>query len=396
MKNKIIISVFVLMLSIFVIILICPADNKSAVEENRTLATMPPLTKDSLLSGEFEQGFESFIDDNLGFRSFFTSLNELLSSAKGIRTPAGRLVYTDTDIGTGTTQKSSLLIVNKTIFELFVKNTAHEEEYIEAVNKYAKYLDSDINLYAALIPTQLEFQEPIYANMQDSQKETIDYIYNQFDSRIKTVDMYSKLQQHSSEYIYFRSDHHWTPLGAYYGYTAFSEASGIAPADKSKFEKNTIPNFLGYLYRQAAAPEIANEPDTIEWYNTDKDNQVELSMQGFKNGEVIPYTSPLFDKTKASYNFFLSGDHPLAELVNPSAATDKTIVIIRDSYANAFTPWIINNYRTVVLVDPRTYKADFKEVVDEYQPDDVLIMNYIFTTTFEDYCTMLRDLYFAP
>ena len=115
MKNKIIISVFVLMLSIFMIILICPADNKSAVEENRTLATMPPLTKDSLLSGEFEQGFESFIDDNLGFRSFFTSLNELLSSVKGIRTPAGRLVYTDTDIGTGTTQKSSLLIVNKTI-----------------------------------------------------------------------------------------------------------------------------------------------------------------------------------------------------------------------------------------------------------------------------------------
>lgn len=393
MKNKIIISVFVFMLAVFAVILICPADEKSAENENRALSTMPPLTTDSFLSGEFEEGFESFVDDNLGFRSFFTSVNENLQSLKGIRTPAGRLVYTDTDIGTGTTQKASLLIVNKTIFELFVKNTAHEEEYIEAINNYAEKLDGNIKLYTALIPTQREFQEPIYSNMQDSQKETIDYIYSQLDERVETVDMYTNLQQHSSEYIYFRSDHHWTPLGAYYGYCAFAEAAGITPADKNKFETSKIPNFLGYLYRQAAAPEIASEPDTIEWYNTDPDNQIETSMLGFENGKTVPYASPLFDKTKVSYDFFLSGDHPLAELTNKNNPTGKTILIIRDSFANAFAPWIINNYKTVVLVDPRTYQANLEDVLDEYHPDDVLIMNYIFTTTFEDYCTMLRDLY---
>ncbi|MCC8170092.1 MAG: hypothetical protein LIO59_07030 [Oscillospiraceae bacterium] len=396
MKNRIIIAVFALMLCIFAVILICPADEKSAEEENRTLASMPELTKETVFSGEFEQDFESFIDDNLGFRSFFTSLNERITSSKGISTPAGRLVYTDTDIGTGTTQKASLLIVNKTIFEIFVKNTAHEEEYIEAVNNYAEKLDDDIKLYAALIPTQLEFQEPIYANMQDSQKETIDYIYNQLDERVTTVDMYSQLQQHSGEYVYFRSDHHWTPLGAYYGYTAFSQTAGMTPVNKDNFEKNNIPNFLGYLYKQAGAPEIAEDPDTIEWYDTDKDNEIELSMQGFENGEKIYYNGTLFDKTKANYNFFLSGDHPLAAITNKKNPTGKTIVIVRDSFANAFAPWIIQNYKTVVLVDPRNYEADFQDVLDEYHPDEVLIMNYIFTTTFEDYCTMLKDLYRAP
>lgn len=393
MKNKIIIAVFAIMLAVFAVILICPADEKSAEEENRTLASMPTFSKETLFSGEFAEGFENFIDDNLGFRSFFTSLNEKLSSSKGISTPAGRLVYTDTDIGTGTTQKASLLIVNKTIFELFVKNTAHEEEYIEAINHYAQKLDSGINLYTALIPTQLEFQEPIYANMQDSQKDSIDYIYSQLDERVKTVDMYSALSEHSGEYIYFRSDHHWTPLGAYYGYCAFSNASGEAPVDKNDFEMNKIPNFLGYLYKQASAPEIAAEPDTIEWYNTDKDNEAEISMRSFKNGKLITYSSPLFDTTKANYNFFLSGDQPFVAIKNKNSRTDKTIVIIRDSFANAFAPWIINNYETVVLIDPRTYTSDLDDVLDEYKPDDVLIMNYIFTTTFQDYCDMLKGLY---
>ena len=392
-KNNLIIIVFTMMLAVFVTILLCPPDKKSAEEENRTLASMPEITEESILSGEFEQGFENFVDDNLGFRSVFTSASKWLSSLKGISTPAGRLVYTDTDIGTGTVQKASMLIVNKTIFELFVKNTVHEEEYIEAVNRYAQKLDPNIKLYAALIPTQLEFQEPIYTNMQDSQKETIDYIYNRLDSRIEKVDMYSALQAHSSEYVYFRSDHHWTPLGAYYAYQKFADTTGSEPVNKDSFQKNKITNFLGYLYRQAPSSEIASNPDTIEWYDVNPDEHIEASMTGFENGEEIPYKNPMFDKANANYNFFLGGDHPLAMLTNYNNPNGKTIIIVRDSFANAFAPWIINNYRRVILVDPRTYEANFDKVVKTYNPDEVMIMNYIFTPTFEDYCDLLKNLY---
>lgn len=392
-KNNIIIIGFAVMLAVFAAILIYPPDRKSAEEENRTLAAMPEISGDSILSGKFAQGFESFIDDNLGFRSFFTSVSKKLSSLKGISTPAGRLVYTDTDMGTGSVQKASMLIVNKTVFELFVKDTAHEEEYIEAVNSYAQKLDPNIRLYAALIPTQLEFQEPIYANMQDSQKDTIDYIYDRLDSRIETVDMYSPLKNHIDEYIYFRSDHHWTQLGAYYAYQAFCGAADMTPADKDGFQKNNIANFLGYLYRQAPSSEIASNPDTIEWYDVNPDEHIELSMIGFNDGGEFAYTNHLFDKANANYDFFLSGDHPLVTLTNNANPGGKTIMIVRDSFANAFAPWIINNYHRVVLIDPRTYKKSFDDAVKEYNPDEVMIMNYIFTTTFEDYCNLLKNLY---
>lgn len=384
------------MLAAFAAILICPADTADVSGENRAPKSMQSLSVKTLFSGEFAQDFENFIDDNIGFRSFFTGLSEKLNAKKGIKTPAGRLVYTDTDIGTNVTSKRGFLIVNNSVFEMFMRDKALEEKYIGAVNYYAQRIDESIRLYAAVVPTSLEFEEPMYSNTQDSQRETIDYIYSRLDSRVEAVDMYSGLQKHSSEYIYFRTDHHWTQLGAYYGYEAFAKASGNAPVSKELFEESKIPNFLGSLYTQTSAFELADYPDTIEWYDTNSDNSIDISMRRYNDGEAEIYKSPIFNKTEANYRFFLSGDNPLVELTNKNNPTGKTILIIRDSFANAFAPWIIHNYKKAVLIDPRTCGADFGEILNEFKPDEVLIMNYIFSSSFDGYSELLTGLYSAP
>lgn len=367
----------------------------SIAGENREAAKMPALSAESLISGSFAKNFGNFVNDRIGFRAFFTSLNKELNSKKGITTPAGRLVVTDSDIGTGEEKKSEFLIVNNQVFELFSKDTHLADEYADAVNHYAKNLDPSVNLYFALIPTAVEFQDAIYSNLQDSQKEIIDYINSRLDSRVKTVDIYSSIQNHSSEYVYFRTDHHWTQLGAYYGYKALCSAANVTAADKDSFPKENVSSFLGSLYTQTSAEELQEAPDTLEWYDTTYDNSIDIFMRNYDGG-VITYSSPVFDKNEDDYRFFLSGDNPLVCLTNKNNPEGKTLVIIRDSFANAFAPWVIRSYSRVILVDPRSAGLDFNNILNEFQPDDVLIMNYVFSTAFNGYSALLSNLYSAP
>ena len=214
------------------------------------------------------------------------------------------------------------------------------------------------------------------------------------NARVKTVDAYKQLSAHSGEYIYFRTDHHWTPLGAYYGYLAFCEAAGQKPVSIEAYKTHEIKNFLGYLYRFAQEPEISKHPDTIIWYDTNENETIDASMRAFDSkNNIFPYDGYLFDDRKSNYDFFLGSDHPFVLLENSAKPTGKTLLILKDSYANCFAPWVINNYRRVIMIDPRTYTADLKDVLDEFEPDEMLILNYIFTTTFDGYCDMLEDLY---
>ncbi len=120
-------------------------------------------------------------------------------------------------------------------------------------------------------------------------------------------------------------------------------------------------------------------------------------MRRFQNGEEEKYSSPIFNEEYSDgYRFFLSGDNPFVELTNKNNPTGKTIVIVRDSFANAFAPWIIDNYKKVILIDPRSYKEDFSVVLEEFKPDEVLIMSYIFSAAFDGYGDLLTDLYRAP
>ncbi len=397
MKNKILTMVFALSLAVFVFLTVFPAGENGGDGENRELASMPKLSAQTVFSGEFAEGFESFIDDHIGFRSFFTSLSEKLNAKKGIKTPAGRLVYTDSDIGTGTSKKTGYLIVNDSIFEMFRRDLRLEAEYAAAINHYADKINNSVTIYAAVIPTALEFEEPIYSNTEDNQKEAIDYIYSRLSGRVKTVDMYSSLLSHKDEYIFFRTDHHWTQLGAYYGYEAFCAASGNTPVGLNAFERNSIPDFLGSLYKQTSALELTDKPDTIEWYDTTAGKNISILMRRFIDGREEKYSSPIFNEEYSDgYRFFLSGDNPFVELTNKNNPTGKTIVIVRDSFANAFAPWIIENYKKVILIDPRSYKEDFGVVLGEFKPDEVLIMNYIFACGFDGYGDLLTDLYRAP
>lgn len=442
MKNKIIAGLFSVLLAASAVTIWLPADKDSVAKENRAIAQMPSTDINTILSGQFSSGFEAYIGDNIGFRGRFTELSDKVSSLKGFTSNLGKVISVNKDVGTETTQKSRLLVTENSAMEVFANNKEHMDWYLNLLDYYAENLDEGINLYTMLIPTQLEFKPQLYSNIQDKQKDTIDYIYKNKPERVITVDAYTELNKHSEEYIYYRTDHHWTAKGAYYGYRAFmdtmkktieasederptpkpedelktkseqNEASEMEdtkakekkaesmfkPVEPKDFPKHEEDGFIGSLCRQAQSPELENNPDTIEWYDINERGNIDISDEYYKDGKSVKYDSVIFAKDdngdyRNDYSLFLGGDQPLVELTNKNNAGGRTLIIIKDSYCNSFAPWVIQNFHKVIMIDPRTYEGGFKDILKRYKPDDVLIMNYIFTTTFSDYCQMTIDFF---
>lgn len=409
MKNKILTVIFIILLAAAAVMIWLPADEASVAKENRAIAKMPETDAESILSGKFSSGFESYIGDNVGFRGGFTGISDKIASMKGFTSDLGKVISVNKDVGTETTQKSRLLVTDDTVMEVFENNREHMDWYLNVLEYYSEKLDENINFYNMLIPTQLEFKEPLYANIQDKQKNTIDYIYKNAPERVIPVNVYLSLSEHCDEYIYYRTDHHWTARGAYYGYSAFmdvmrdtlddsSQKTIFTPVEMKDFKKHEEKNFLGYLYRQAKSPELEKKPDTIEWYDLNEDGNITIRDEYYKDGESVQYDSVIFAKDdegkyRNEYSLFLGGDQPLIEMTNNSIPDGRTLIIIKDSYCNCFAPWVIQNFHKVIMIDPRTYEGSLQEVIDRYEPDDLMLMNYIFTTTFSDYCQMTIDFF---
>ena len=183
--------------------------------------------------------------------------------------------------------------------------------------------------------------------------------------------------------------------GAYCGYRAFMEKTGAEIIEKDKFERIDRDEFFGTLYLKARAQLDDPKKDELFYYDTEKNNDLSIKMRVvYEDGSELEYgeNSKLFDEEKDDYLFFLGGDQPLIEITNNSRKSGKTLILIKDSYANALVPWLVNNYKKIILIDPRSYIGNLNDEIERYKADEVAVVNYVFTTTFTDYCELLNNL----
>ena len=395
MKNKLLCALFLLLLAAAVYIQFSPADQKSIESENRKITAMPKISSKTLASGRFMKDFESHINDTVGYRSYFIDAADKINNTGGIEPPDGKVLYTDKDIGTEVIKKSCLLVLEDKIMEVFSSSAKAEKTYTDAINTCAENLPKDVAVYSMLIPTQLAFGQPMYKNIQTDQKKTIDNIYSGLDKRIKTVDVYSALEKHQDEYIFFRTDHHWTQLGAYYGCWALTAATGVKPAPMSEFEKRTQKEkFWGYL-SEKAPDEISSESrDVLEWYNIDEKYKLRYTFRSYNEDNTYSsYRGAMYNRSANDYGFFFKSDHPYVKIRNSSISNGRCIMLIKDSYANALAPWLVTGFENVIMIDPRSFDGDIKEIIKTEKVTDLVFMHYVFTTGFGDYCKMMTDMW---
>lgn len=392
MRSRLTISAFVIMLAIFVYIgIFAPKDAASVREENREIRKMPKFSAETLFNGSFSKDFEDYLADNVGFRGKFTALAAKLNRYKGVNSKYGTLVSVNKGLGVGESSKGSLIILNDKIMEIYKEDKSAMKLYAETLNKYASEMPKGVNIYSMLIPTQIEFECP---QTGDSQKETIDAIYKAEDSRIKKINVYDSLKENTEDYIYFRTDHHWTQRGAYLGYCKIAEAAGLSPVSLSDLKKDSRSGFLGYLYNQANNPVMKKYADTIEWFTRTENFAVSVNDKD-ENGEYVDYETKMYnippEEETPKYSVFMGGDHSYLKMTS-DIKNGKTICVIKDSYGNALLPLLTNSYETVIAVDPRSYNGKVSELVKDENVDDLLILNYTFTTTFKDFIEKIVEI----
>ena len=229
-------------------------------------------------------------------------------------------------------------------------------EGVETVGRRAR-------VFSLIVPTAIEFIDDRYKTATDSEYTAISLVNANLDS-VYPVDAYSYLSAHRNEYIYFRTDHHWTALGAYYAYLAFCDAAGFAPVTIDEYDSYELPGFWGYLYNVHPTSELRENPDTIIYY---------------KQRTPVEVSAPLHVVYgNATYSIFIGGDNPIYE-INTSVGNGRTCAVIKDSYGNAFIPWLAPHYEKIIVFDPRSFNGSVIETLAQHDDVDLIILNSAFS-----------------
>lgn len=252
------------------------------------------------------------------------------------------------------------------------------EWYAESVNRLVNALaETDVRVISAPPPPAIgimveeDFLDMLKCERED---EALDYLHSLMDERVIKVDTVRNLIPHNDEYLYFRTDHHWSPLAAYYTYEKLMETLGMEAAALEDFEVMEQGEFKGSYYYKCVNPSKLT-PDNVTAYVPQGEIKTMLydgKGSGFE-WNLISDMSRSDAGTK--YMCFLAGDHALSVVTNESIPDGPNCLIIKDSYGNCFVPFMTQNYHNVYAIDYRKYYAmSISRFVEKYEIDDVYLM----------------------
>ena len=252
--------------------------------------------------------------------------------------------------------------------------------YVAALNNVAAELKGQTTVYNILVPNNsgVMLSEDELSKLAGSdQEQAIDYYYSIESDDVKTVDTIKTLRKHNDEYLYFRTDHHWTQLAAYYVYQNFCKVKGIEAHDLSYYDKKEFKNFLGTFYSTLGNSNMEANPDTVDAYVPKGTNDMTFWDTDGKewNWNVIYDVDSWASSSK--YMTFIGGDRPMEVIENPQIKDGSSCVVLKESYGNCFVPFLVDHYQTVYVLDYRYTTVNVLDFVKEKQADDLIIINNI-------------------
>ena len=344
-------------------------DREFSPNENRYLAETPELSWDNILSGKFQDGLEDYLRDQVCFRDGWITVKTGIQKACG-----------DTDIGGAYVGKDGY------DFEKITPEDVDEKQVdrnIKAVEDYFMTASETIDkqkLSFLLVPTSgLVMQEKLPKNARlFDQAKYIDQVQKAMKD-YNFVDVRDTLMDHNDEYIYYKTDHHWTSAGACLAYDVWSERTGGEAETEDGLVKNVVSDkFRGSLYSKILDADSAY--DEIWTYGLQKDDafgskDCTVTIDEKQQLDSI-YDDEMLQK-KDKYAYFLSGNYGQVHIQNQKAASKakgKNILIIKDSFANSFVPFATQDYENIYMVDLRYYNGDMKSYLQKHNITDVLVL----------------------
>ena len=276
-------------------------------------------------------------------------------------------------------QIGSLYLNGDSAYELFYFSEKAVRAHASLLNT-VQAMFPKVKLSAMIVPNSFgvildpKVQEKLASSGMD---QAIAYSYSLMDKRVNTVNVFDALSAHKKEYIYFRTDHHWTQLGAYYGYQEYCKSMGYSTKPLSDYQKLDFPEFYGTFYFFMNRPEsLKGHPDQVTAYQGSLNSMQYTDSKGnLQEGKLINDASQMLPGNK--YNCFMLGDHGYVEIHNEGAPRKKSILVLKDSYGNAFVPLLAQDYRDVYVVDYRHYQGNAASLIQEKGIEEILFLNNI-------------------
>lgn len=283
----------------------------------------------------------------------------------------GILVDEDAEVIFGTT-----LQIGDAAYGYFGFSQNGCDTYAGVITDFADAMaEKDVEVYCMPIPTSVgvmvssDYQETIRCSDQGA---ATGYVLGVMGENVRKVNIFNNLVAHNNEYIYFRTDHHWTALGAYYAYETFCKTAGMEPAALSSFEKWDQGEYKGSFYYNCNQNSRLRV-DNVFAYNPPDDLTVKITRQEGGTFEWTLLTDMSKSSVSSKYMTFLAGDYPLVSITNHDRPDAPVCVLVKDSFGNPFAPYLTQNYSQIYVVDYRSYSAmGLKAFVDAYDVDQVI------------------------
>ena len=315
--------------------------------ENRALAQMPKFSFKTLFDGQFTAGYEEFITDQFVARDMWITLKTRSELALGKKDTNGIFFGSDGYLF----EKHE---VPKDI------NCDRSESNLRWLGRFLENKADSYNIRVMIAPTaSLIHADKLPANAPVwDQAAFLDKV-GALDGAVDARDV---LMAHNAEDIYYKTDHHWTTLGAYYAYTALCESLGLTPLPADTARVTLAEDFVGTL---AAKVNLPMEPETIFTYDTDVSVQVDYNL-GMKVTDTLIEESYL--TTRDKYGAFLDGNQPIAD-VTTDVKNGKTLLVIKDSYAHCMAPLLATHYERLIFLDLRHFNGTVSSYLDMLAAD---------------------------
>lgn len=365
-REKLVGIIFILTLFLFLIINVIVPDREKSVQENRMLATKPKFRLSSLISGDYDEKFEAYMDDQFVGRDMWRKLKVTVDRIGGSRLENG--VY----IGTN----------GQLLEQIEVADENHLAANIKAIKSFSES-QSKIPVRMMLVPDAanvLNHSLPSLAKPED-QTQMFSMVRKDLGDSVEWIDVSTELNKHKTEKIYYKTDHHWTTLGAFYAFQAAAPSLGIEGDLSGKYVSYAVSDSFNGMLASKSGVNLGEKEQIDIYVPTEEDTDLIVDYVDEGKRSTSLYDSSKL-KEKDQYTVFLGGNSSLLDIRTVSTST-KRLLLVKDSFANSFIPFLTPYYREIVVVDPRYYSGTINDLMDSYRISEVLFL-YSGNTFFKD------------
>lgn len=340
-------------------------DRAFSESENRVLERLPVFSLQAIVSGRFTSNFEKYVSDQFAFRDVWI----------GVKSDADRFM--------GKKESNGVYLgADGYLIQKFTAPTAGDlEDKIEAIHSFASATPG-LQKYVMLVPTAvtlLKDKLPAYAAAGDEPKY-LDQVRQSLHSDIRFVDVYPALYAEREHPVFYKTDHHWTPRGAYYAYRELCRQMGIIPQEEEDFHIRQVTNeFYGSLYSKSGFRRL--QPDSIELYVPKEDQSYTVEYVEEQQTSNSLYEMDNLNK-KDKYTVFLNGNHAIIHITT-GHPEGKKLLVVKDSYANSLIPFLTKHFSEIYVADLRYFEENLVKLVQEQGIHDMLLL-YNIQTFLED------------